>query len=295
MLDDCPFCHHEDATVYREKQKLRDDGYRDIYICNECLTMYPKPRMNKEEIKAYHEKLYSKKTYDNPTTSLISGNWLNRLLQPRGSYLNLMNYIKKHVSVGSTLDIGTYTGQFCYLLKEAGYASYGLEMDGGAVDVAREKGLNVYKGAFPDEMPQEVLRERYSFVSLKEMIYYIVDLKRAMAKLKDILVPGGKVLIKCHQGKSRYYDTHENSYFSRYSDYVQGIPTVESLKFILERAGFDIIRLFGSYSAPAFAPWEFSGKGKITKAAGMLINKCCLSTMSGINKADQIVIFGKLK
>jgi len=61
-------------------------------------------------------------------------------------------------------------------------------------------------------------------------------------KLKD----DGVFLIACHQGYSSYYDESQgHSYFSRYGDYVQGIPTLNALQYCLERSGFNILKTVG--------------------------------------------------
>jgi hypothetical protein len=71
----------------------------------------------------------------------------------------------------------------------------------------------------------------------------LVDLKNSLLLVKSMIDYGGFVLIKCHQGKSRYYNNSEISYFERYGDCVQAIPLHSSLNYCLQGAGFNVVYL----------------------------------------------------
>ena len=79
-----------------------------------------------------------------------------------------------------------------------------------------------------------------------DTMYYLHDLQKSFLKVRKMLRDDGVFVITCHQGYSPYYDENQgNSYFSRYGDYVQGIPTFSALQYCLERSGFRIMKTGG--------------------------------------------------
>ena len=125
-----------------------------------------------------------------------------------------------------------------------GFESYGLEPAESYVQYAREKGLRVFAGSFPERIPEELLQKRFRIVSMIEMMYYLCDLKKSLLKVRDMLEANGLFLVQCHQGHSRCYSLNL-SYFRRYGDHVQGIPTLHSLMHCLTKTGFKPVKLFG--------------------------------------------------
>lgn len=128
-----------------------------------------------------------------------------------------------------------------------------------------------------------------------DAVCYLNDLKKSFMRVSEMLQDDGFFLIKCHQGRSRWYDTH--SYFSRYGDNVQGIPTLDSLYYWLEKTGFQPIHVMGMNSPdvlfitmgkriPALV------KGILSKLYNMLMLEY---TRWGINKADRLVVLAKKK
>jgi len=152
--------------------------------------------------------------------------------------------LKDVEKTGRSLDIGTWSGKYTYIFQALGFDSYGLEPQNQAGEFARSKGLKVIRGSFPDAIPQKLLRHKYHLIAMLEMIYYLHDLKKSLLRVRQLLEENGVLLIKAHQGDSKYYENN-NSYFSRYGDYVQGIPTLSSLQYCLDKSGFKVIKLGG--------------------------------------------------
>ena len=292
MLYNCPFCYHENANLYRGNQKLRGGGYADIFICSECGTLFPHPRMNESESGDYcstlecNEKIFS----SNPTKIINQGvlHHLKKYILPRDDDLNMKAFIESHMEItGNALDIGAFTGRFVYFLKSLGFNAYGLEKNEEASKFARQHDLNVILASFPENIPKDLLQMKFSLISVMEVIYYFVDLKKSLAKINDMLIPGGFILIKCHQGKSRYYNNYKNSFFKRYGDYVQGIPTMNSLRYCLGRSGFEI----GGKIMGATHFTFTSKKNKILKAIGGVLSK--IYDKLHVETADHLIILAK--
>lgn len=249
MLDDCPFCHHKKATLYAKGHTLRAGGVRDVYVCDECGLLYPRPRMDDTESLDYQTRLYTehgKKKMRDPS-KVMEAQELRRWEVSRGNLVNIGDLVRNKMTArGDALDIGTFSGEFCYLLQSMGFMAYGLELCNDAARFAREKGLKVFTGVFPNRIPLELAEMKFSLISMIECMYYIVDLKRGLNKVYEMLEDNGFFLLKCHQGRSSYYYDKKVSLFERYGDGVQGMPSLESLKYCLERSGFEILHMSGA-------------------------------------------------
>ena len=236
MLSGCPFCHHSVSSPYREKQAQREGGYCNILKCNECGLLYPQTRMDEKESKSY---LAHSDAMYNPGLLVLE--------EPRGEFTDA-NFIVQLLAdvekTGRSLDIGTWSGKYTYIFQALGFDSYGLEPQKQAAEFARTKGLKVLHGSFPDHVPQKLLSHKYHLIAMLETIYYLKDVKKSLLKVKTLLNDNGVLLIQCHQGYSNYYDSH-HSYFTRYGDNVQGIPTLSSLRYCLDKSGFQIVKCAG--------------------------------------------------
>ncbi|MGK5092511.1 class I SAM-dependent methyltransferase [Deltaproteobacteria bacterium TL4] len=234
MLHDCPFCHHQQAALFKEHQQLRNGNAQEVFICNECGTLYPRPRMDSSEAMKYHSQLYQSKQIFSAAAPLKQS-WNEK--DPRTKMI--LQWMKPQ---GNALDIGTFTGSNCHFLTHLGFNTFGLEPDVNAVKFAQDNGSQVFQGTFPENMPAHLSQMKYHLICLMEVIYYFIDLQECLKKLSEMLVPGGFLLIKAHQGKSRYYEKNSSpSLFSRYGDYVQGMPTMHSLIYCLEKTGFEVV------------------------------------------------------
>ena len=231
MLSNCPFCQHSKARLYKPKQKKKDNSFYDIYLCNECGLIFPQFRLDNKEFDKYSKEVYKDgqvqkdMTWNDFNSRDIVYRMLSRVFIPRGK----------------ALDIGSFTGRTVNILNSAGFDAYGLEIDEGAVAFANSHSLKVYSGVFPNKIPLNISQEKYSLITVLECIYYFSNLKISLIKIHELLEPNGFVLIKCHVGSSPYYDKPGNSFYSRYGDYVQGIPTERSLRYCLMNSGFKIL------------------------------------------------------
>jgi 2-polyprenyl-3-methyl-5-hydroxy-6-metoxy-1,4-benzoquinol methylase len=285
MISGCPFCHHESFRVYRKNQLTKDCRYKDIVICNECGLLYPIQRMGLDEIQKYIKKMNTNSgsySFGDPVS--VSEAEIKR-------WRFLTGFVR---SGGNALDIGTFDGSFCHSLKLLGFSAYGLEPQIEAVNHALKYGLNVYQGAFPNDIPDELDKKKnYSLISLMEVIYYFRDLRSSLKMINELLADDGFLLIKCHQGYSRYYD--DNSYFSRYGDHVQGIPSLASLKYCLGKAGFEIVIISGECSPDLLPPVLRLSRSQLLKRGVTKLYQLFMLnwTLWDINRADRLIILAK--
>lgn len=232
---ECPYCHIKDSRI-----KCRDMG-RDIVICNICGLYYPSPRMNSTGQKLYWEK------YDSQFNSEKgSGKFQEFINKPvsRG-YSHIVKYITKNLdSIPDdntlALDIGTFDGAFVYAVNQYGYKGYGLDPVESAVHYARLNGLDVYKGFFPEDIPDEIKKKKFKVITFLENIYYYTKLDKVFTTAYDLLDKKGFLFIKTLQGNSPHFWNH--SRIKRYNISASSMPTISSLKNILVKSGFEVVK-----------------------------------------------------
>ncbi|MCX6666565.1 MAG: class I SAM-dependent methyltransferase [Euryarchaeota archaeon] len=208
---------------------------------------------------------------ENPTSPISKNDYLFKQLK----------HIIRNYNIRTALDIGANTGRFCYILNTLGIECYGLEPQRNLVDYGMSKGLKIYQGFFPEQIPIELSEKKFDFISCNEMIYYFYDLKKSLTKIYELLSEDGIFFIKAHQGTSHYY-SDGRSLFTRYGNHVQGIPTASSLTYCLQNVGFEIINIS---SVPE---QYFSMLFKIN-------NKYLLSdVLSGINARASLLALNKI-
>ena len=302
MRYDCPFCHHDRGVLYRDNQELQSGGKRDVYLCTECRCLYSRPRMDEQEAQDYMSRHYARvkpPKFARPIFNVVKHKSM-RWVQPKGSLFNTGLLAQRFkVAKGNVLDIGANTGSFCLVLKSLGYDAYGVDLFEDYVRIAREMGVNVFSGSFPNNIPREISGIKYTMISILETIYNIVDLREGIRKVHAMLEPNGFFLIKCHQGMSAYYKGGKNSLFSRLGDSVQAIPTVESLRMWLENEGFEIVYFAGSLTKTT-APFRINERTAFTGVfrrfvTGMecLLNKIYEVLFLKIEDADQLIVLAK--
>ena len=298
MLYNCPFCHHENAALYRSGQVLRDGRLRDIFECGECQALYPRPRMDENEIEEFHSKLYINEKYSLGDLAIIARQktlLFRKLLSPKGSDLNIMALIRSNMEPkGNALDIGAFTGRFVFILKFLGFNAYGLEKDKGAAMFAREKGLDVFFSSFPENISADLSQVKFSLITVMETIYYFSDLKKSLTKINEMLLPGGFILVKYHQGKSKYYKGDKNSYFKRYGDNVQGIPTLTSVKYWLQKTGFEVHYNIVGTSPRSFLLDNINVPSFLKKILNNIGNLCSkIQDSLNMENADQLIVLAR--
>jgi 2-polyprenyl-3-methyl-5-hydroxy-6-metoxy-1,4-benzoquinol methylase len=233
-LSTCPYCAHSNASIYRADQKYRESSeFRDIVRCNECHTIYPRPRMVLQKIQPYLDELATKTSRE-------------RYLSGYDRYLkkNQARYTREQIRAlglhgGRALDIGCSIGIQCEIMKSVGLEVYGLDPDAFAGSIAKEKGHNVSIGYFPDDAALVEQKGPFDLITSFECIYYFPDFKKALQTVHRMLKPGGVFFIQSHVGTSHYYG-RASTMFARYSDYVQAIPSAESFRYCLRASGFEV-------------------------------------------------------
>ncbi len=109
----------------------------------------------------------------------------------------------------SVLDFGAGTGDFLFIAKEKGWSVSGVEPNWGARKRASEKGVNLVA-----EIP-EGHSERYGLITLWHVLEHLPDLENHIARLSELLRPGGTIIIAVPNFNS-YDAKHYKEFWAAY-------------------------------------------------------------------------------
>ena len=104
----------------------------------------------------------------------------------------LLERIERRLSFrGEILDVGAASGFFLKLAKERGWKAAGLEISPYAVREAQRSGLDVRCGA----LGENIFDRRFDAVTMLDVIEHLPDPQAAVASCRDLLRPGGPLVI----------------------------------------------------------------------------------------------------
>ena len=133
------------------------------------------------------------------------------------------------------LDLGCGMGHFLNYVRAAGYRRYlGVDVSAQLVEHCRKEGFNVVQADLIDFL--EGAQERYDVVILEGVLNYLQkgEVLYVLEKIRSILAPGGKCLIKCINLSNPIVASN-----TRYRDFVSETGfTEESLRQVCLFAGF---------------------------------------------------------
>ena len=110
------------------------------------------------------------------------------------SYDPLLNRVKRLTgSRGRWLDVGCSFGWLLARLRCHGIEGFGVEPSLSAVESARQFGLRVTQGIFPDVVGEGA---PYNVISFMDVLEHLPDPAMVLGEARKILVPGGLVVVQ---------------------------------------------------------------------------------------------------
>lgn len=115
----------------------------------------------------------------------------------------------EYVDKGCLLDVGCGNGWFLDRMRQLGWEVMGVQHDGDAVSVAKERfGLEVFQGSleearFPDGC--------FDTVTMNHVIEHVIDPVRLLKECRRVMKTGGKLVVATPNIKSlgcRVFDEH---------------------------------------------------------------------------------------
>jgi len=201
--------------------------------------------------------------------------------------------IKKYYNNGdNSLDIGAHIGGFVHNMKKIGYDACGIDIYKNAVDFAKNMDQKVYESDFTNDLPIIISKNQFSLISFMETIYYFNDPEKVLLKTKDLLKENGILLIQTINGLSKYFNN--NTFFSRYGDNVQFMPTYHSIKHWLRYLNFNIleVRALPRYNINQLLKYNKLNQ-YLVKNIGLFLNSLDLANRMPIELSDKLIIIAQ--
>jgi 2-polyprenyl-3-methyl-5-hydroxy-6-metoxy-1,4-benzoquinol methylase len=178
------------------------------------------------------------------------------------------------------LDVGCGSGTYLKLMRNLGWQVCGVELDAGAVQVARRAGLDVRQGAM-DELDPDLVG-LFDAVTVGHVIEHTHDPISALRAAQGVLKPHGTLWIGTPNLGSLGAWLFRSRWRALEPPRHLVLFTGDSLRMALERAGFTGVRAVRS---TASAPWHFQESAKV---AGIGHPRLMRSLGRGVNVASYL-------
>lgn len=166
-ISQCPNCKSSQITTLR--------GYKAHYLskCKKCGLVFSHTLPNYEEIVNVYDN-YSRDDYLSDVT-------IKR-------YNELLDSFEKYRKTNKLLDIGCGIGYFLEVAKQRGWEVYGTEFSDKAVEICKEKGINMFQGALTKDTYNE---NEFDIITTFEVIEHISNPHEIMQYIPLFLRPKG--------------------------------------------------------------------------------------------------------
>jgi 2-polyprenyl-3-methyl-5-hydroxy-6-metoxy-1,4-benzoquinol methylase len=188
------------------------------------------PKLSSDELGRYYPDAY----YSIDENILIEASKASRRFRT-----DRINRIRRYVSSGSLLDIGSGTGMFLKTAKEYGFDVHGLEISNNAVTFGKTTwGLDIKQGDLGDSV---LPLNQYDVVTLWHVFEHLHEPLVAAKHLYDITKPGGLLVVAVPNFASWQARLFREHWF--HLDVPRHLfhHTPESIKAIVEAAGFKTV------------------------------------------------------
>jgi SAM-dependent methyltransferase len=146
----------------------------------------------------------------------------------------------------SYLDVGTELGGILELYKNVAAQAHGVELQNEIRQVLIDKGLTVYPHT------RDVPEKAYDVVTLFHVFEHLLEPLETLAEIKKTMKPGGTLVIEVPHANDFLFNQLDSDSFKAFTFWSEHIVlhTKESLKKILEKAGFSDVSVEGYQRYP---------------------------------------------
>lgn len=230
---DCPVCG---STQVRPFMTATDNGHLrrtdislPVHRCGSCDVIFLNPPPPPEIGQQYFADAYA-----NERTNL----YYDDAFKERISRLRLELLPRYGATSGRLLDVGCGKAQFVDVARKAGWDAWGVELDEGACEYARQHyGLQtVLNGT----MNHPGLPGKFDVVTLWDVIEHVPDPVAVLREVVQRLRPGGVVLIRTANIRSWAFDKHRERWWAFGSDH-RFYFSPGSLATAMTRGGLEVL------------------------------------------------------
>ncbi len=233
----CPVCGTDNHNIFIHGVDILHDvpGEFTLSKCD-CGMIYVNPQPDNDELQAYYPDDYCPHRKHNVDHSLkkhrklkifvlrwyygcpVDQNsappkWIRILLKPVLYFLSLstMKTMIPYHGDGNILDVGCGNGGWLSRLKNAGWKTKGVEIDGPAAQAANEAGIPVFCGTLIDAIFPD---NSFDVVRLHYVFEHLINPKETLDEIKRILKPDGICLIRIPNIGSAMFKLFKENWFA---------------------------------------------------------------------------------
>ncbi len=235
----CPLCAGRQAVPVCEVDGKTREPLRTL-MCKGCGLGRIDPLPDRLALEAWYRDAYRQeyKSSIQPKMRHV----LRAARNARERWLWLTSHTRLPEGFQRTLDLGSSSGEYVFLMKHLGFDATGIEPHAGYAEYARNQvGLNILHGAMldhADHLPAASLH----LISMFHVLEHLVSPVETLATFRRLLAPDGLLFIEV-PGSTRLCG-HATLFFKAHALHFTG-PT---LRAVVEQAGFDVVALE--------APWH---------------------------------------
>ena len=277
-----PFLECKDNTVSRETFQIVE--------CNGCGFKFTNPRPEEKDLGRYYI------SEDYVSHSNTKKGLINSLYQVVRKYtlLKKLQLISKHFKTGSVLDIGSGTGEFLNTMKQAKWATTGIEPSKDAREMAiKNFGLNIKD----EEEIKQLPSESFDVLTMWHVLEHVPKLNERLEDLKRLLKTNGIIIIavpNCNSLDSKKYKENWAAYDVPRHLYHFTPKDIEQLFLKQEMKVFKILPMvFDSFYVSLLSEKIISGKANFLKAMWIGFRSNLSAAKTGKTYSSQIYLIKK--
>lgn len=237
VLKNCPVCGSELFEPFISGKDYFLTGQKfEIVKCAGCDFRFTNPRPEAMELGKYYE----------------SSDYISHSDTRKGVFASVYQQVRKYTlgrklvlinklhAKGAILDIGCATGQFLNYMSEHGWNCTGIEPDEKTrARAVAEYGLQVY----PEEKLNDFNPASFDVITMWHVLEHVSDLNGRMNQLKNLLKPGGVLIIAVPNCDS--YDAKKYRQFWAGYDLPRHLYhfAKSDIKLLSEKHGFTIVNI----------------------------------------------------
>lgn len=184
----CNVCSIDDAALlYHGRDRLlAGSQVFSLVRCRRCGSIYVNPRPTPAEMESYYPPTYEPYTRQARTTSMYER------LRYRVAIARMCRIAAGRQEPGRLLDVGCGAGEFLAGMRERGWQVRGLDTSPVAVELAREKGLDVFLGPLSEaDYPEG----EFDLITMWDVLEHLHDPGDYLVQLGRLLRPDGRFVV----------------------------------------------------------------------------------------------------
>ena len=186
MTTSCPVCSRSKPFDVVTRS-LRDSRF-SVVCCTDCKTSFLDPMPRVEEIRAIYSADYYK------AWGMEAGETTEVASMKKMTFAKRIQDIRQHVRSGKILDVGTASGFFLEVARDAGFEPFGIELSeySGAIAARKFGGDHIHIGTL-ETAPFPA--GTFDAIAMSDLLEHVPDPIEVLRLANRLLKPGGVLLI----------------------------------------------------------------------------------------------------